>query len=237
MRLPSYSVEQELGSAPETSAAIWVIHAPTRPLEGMNDSMTEDEFSTLFRQTAGRLHAYAVRQVGHDAADDVVSETYAIAWRRRDRIGINALPWLFVVARNVASTMRRSNRRRDQLWLSAVREQWRTVASESPESEVLTRDVALAALSRCSVGDREVLLLTAWDGLGPGEAAIVVGCSTRAFTVRLSRARARYEAFVRELESPGTSEPVGQTPGRQRAPRLSLISHTPVLATVPEDLP
>jgi hypothetical protein len=30
----------------------------------MNNPMTEDEFSDLFRQTAGRLHAYAVRQVG-----------------------------------------------------------------------------------------------------------------------------------------------------------------------------
>jgi Sigma-70 region 2 len=120
----------------------------------MNDSMTEDEFSTLFRQTAGRLHAYAVRQVGRDAADDLVSETYAIAWRRRERIGIPALPRLFVVARNVASTMRRSKRRSDQLWLTAVREQWRNVASESPESEVVTRDVALAALGRCSATDR-----------------------------------------------------------------------------------
>ena len=137
--------------------------------------MTKDEFSELFRQTAGRLHAYAVRQVGRDAADDLVSETYAIAWRRRERIGIPALPWLFVVAQNVASTMRRSKRRSDQLWLTAVREQWRNVASESPESEVVTRDVALAALGRCSATDREVLLLTAWDGLGPAEAAIVMG--------------------------------------------------------------
>ena len=69
-----------------------VIHGIARPLQGMNNSMTEDEFSDLFRQTAGRLHAYAVRQVGQDAADDLVSETYAIAWRRRERIGIPALP-------------------------------------------------------------------------------------------------------------------------------------------------
>jgi RNA polymerase sigma-70 factor (ECF subfamily) len=195
--------------------------------------MTEDEFSDLFRQTAGRLHSYAVRQVGRDAADDVVSETYAIAWRRRERIGIPALPWLFVVARNVASTMRRSKRRADQLWLTAVREQWRAASSESPEAEVLARDVALAALGRCSATDREVLLLTAWDGLGPSDAAIVLGCSTRAFTVRLSRARARYDEFVQALESPEPPEPA---PGSRTARRLSLVSPTPVLATIPEDL-
>src|SRR5664280_2948548 len=66
------------------STGMRVIHGIARPLQGMNNSMTEDEFSDLFRQTAGRLHAYAVRQVGQDAADDLVSETYAIAWRRRE---------------------------------------------------------------------------------------------------------------------------------------------------------
>ena len=192
--------------------------------------MTEDEFSELFRQTAGRVHAYAVRQVGRDAADDLVSETYAVAWRRRDRIDVHALPWLFSVARKVASTMRRSKRRADQLWLSAVREQWRGVSSESPEFEVVARDVAVAALARCSATDREVLLLTAWDGLSASDAAIVLDCSTRAFTVRLSRARARYEEFCRSLESP---EP---EPGTRVARRLSLAPSTPVLATVPEDL-
>jgi len=158
-----------------------VIHGIARPLQGMTDPMTEDEFSELFRQTAGRLHAYAVRQVGRDAADDLVSETYAIAWRRRERIGSPALPWLFVVARNVASTMRRSKRRADRLWLTAVREQWRDIASESPETEVVTREVALAALGRRSATDREVLLLTAWDGLGPADAAIVMGVLDASF--------------------------------------------------------
>lgn len=200
----------------------------------MTHFMTEDEFSELFRQTAGRVHAYAVRQVGRDAADDLVSETYAIAWRRRDRIDIHALPWLFSVARKVASTMRRTKRRADDLWLAAVREQWRGATSAPPESEVLARGTALAALARCSALDREVLLLIAWDGLSASEAAIVLGCSTRAFTVRLSRARARYEALCSALESP---EPPRPSPAKRNLHRVALVQPTPVLATVPEDLP
>jgi len=196
--------------------------------------MTEDEFSELFRRTAGRVHAYAVRQVGRDAADDLVSETYAVAWRRRDRIDVHALPWLFSVARKVASTMRRSRSRADQLWLSAVRDQWRGVTSESPESEVVRRDIALAALAGCSPTDREVLLLTAWDGLAASDAAIVLGCSTRAFTVRLSRARARYEDFCRSLESPEPGP--DPAPVARGARRPSLVAPPSVLATVPEEL-
>lgn len=168
--------------------------------------MTPDEFTQLFRQTAPRVHAYAVRQVGSDAADDLVSETYAIAWRRRSQIPLAPLPWLLVVARNLASNHRRSQRRSAQLWLTAVRDQWRP-SSPSPDAEVLQRETALAALAVCTDAEREALLLTAWDGLTASEAARVAGCSTHAFTVRLARARARFTAHVQGSDSPEAAAP------------------------------
>ncbi|MCG2801787.1 MAG: hypothetical protein L6311_06800, partial [Cellulomonas sp.] len=45
--------------------------------------------------------------------------------------------------------------------------------------------------ARLSDTEREALLLAAWDGLTPQQAAQVAGCSVAAFTKRLSRARAR----------------------------------------------
>ncbi len=100
----------------------------------MNVPMTPEEFTDLFRQTVPRVHAYAIRQVGRDAADDLVSETYALAWRKSERIGIAPLPWLLVVARNLASNHRRALRRSDHLWLDAVRDQWRATPLATPES-------------------------------------------------------------------------------------------------------
>ena len=174
--------------------------------------MTPEEFTSLFRQTAPRVHAYAVRQVGGDSADDLVSETYAVAWRRRSQIPVPPLPWLLVVARNLASNHRRSRRRADQLWLSAVRDQWRPT-SPPPDAEVLHRETALAALAVCTEAEREALLLTAWDGLTASEAARVAGCSTHAFTVRLARARTRFTAHVQGSDS-----------SEAKTPRLTLLT-------------
>jgi RNA polymerase sigma-70 factor (ECF subfamily) len=52
----------------------------------------------------------------------------------------------------------------------------------------------------------------AWDGLSHTDAARVVGCSTRAFTVRLSRARARFERALATPDPlpPRPSRPVSQ---------------------------
>ncbi|NVI89158.1 hypothetical protein HUX53_18225, partial [Actinomadura sp. BRA 177] len=45
--------------------------------------------------------AHAAGRAGRQAADEVVSETFAIAWRRFADVPDSALPWLLGVARNV----------------------------------------------------------------------------------------------------------------------------------------
>ena len=50
--------------------------------------------------------------------------------------------------------------------------------------------------------DREALALVAWDGLAAREAAIVVGCSSATFSVRLHRARKRLTALLGEADEP-----------------------------------
>lgn len=167
----------------------------------MDHLIAPDEFTELFRQTAPRVHAYAVRRVGRDHADDLVSETYAIAWRRRNQMGVPVLPWLFVVARNLAANHYRAEQRRHRTWLAAVEDQWTTPSSPSaPEAVVLIRATAMLALEGCNDNDREALLLTAWDWLSIHEAAQVAGCSARTFTVRLSRARARFDRLYAEAD-------------------------------------
>jgi predicted DNA-binding protein (UPF0251 family) len=49
----------------------------------------------------------------------------------------------------------------------------------------------LEALAALREGDREALLLCAWEGLSTKEAAAVVGCSAATFAIRLHRARGR----------------------------------------------
>ena len=69
----------------------------------------------------------------------------------------------------------------------------------------VTDPALTAALARLSGSDRELLLLIAWDGLSPAEAATVLGIKPATARVRLSRARRRLtQALSRERSDPTT---------------------------------
>ncbi len=62
----------------------------------------------LFEQYSVPVFGYARRHSDASVAEDVASETFLIAWRRRDDIPGDPLPWLLVVARNVLANRRRA---------------------------------------------------------------------------------------------------------------------------------
>lgn len=81
-------------------------------------------------------------------------------------------------------------------------------AAEVAESPVplVTDGVVAAALGRLDERDREVLLLTAWEGLGHADAARVLGIRTGTVTVRLHRARRRFARLLAEAEAEARGE-------------------------------
>lgn len=149
----------------------------------------------LFREHADAVHAYASRRAGAGSADDVVSEVFAVAWRRIDDVPDPALPWLLGCARRVLANQRRGERRAGALRSRLASSQACPLTTD--EGDGLLRE----ALNELGGRDREVLLLTAWEGLGPAETAIVLGCSKGAAAVRLHRARKRLEAALARIES------------------------------------
>ncbi|MGA2013433.1 MAG: sigma-70 region 4 domain-containing protein [Solirubrobacteraceae bacterium] len=58
------------------------------------------------------------------------------------------------------------------------------------------------ALARLPERDREVLLLVAWEGLSTQQAATVLDCSPRTFSMRLHRARRRLSAALEVIDGP-----------------------------------
>src|SRR6478672_3188813 len=71
----------------------------------------EVQFERLFRSEADAVRAYALRRADPADADDVVAETFLVAWRRLDDVPSDPRPWLLSVARRVVANRRRSNRR------------------------------------------------------------------------------------------------------------------------------
>ncbi|WP_433246178.1 RNA polymerase sigma factor [Streptosporangium sp. CA-135522] len=150
--------------------------------------MTDDSrrFTSMYDECRQRVWAYVVSRAGRQVADEVVSETFAIAWRRLDDVPEPALPWLLGVARNVLRDSIRAEVRREAL--GAELRAW----TEGDVAEQVTERLSvLKALAELPEDDREILILVAWQGLSPRAAARVVGCSAAAFRVRLHRARKR----------------------------------------------
>jgi RNA polymerase sigma factor (sigma-70 family) len=162
------------------------------------DGERQGRFELLYHRHAGQVYAYARRRCGADDAPEVVADTFLVAWRRLDDVPADALPWLFVVARNVIANHRRSAGRRKAL--QARLEGSRPSASEDPVPAIDARIDVWRALDRLPPAQREALLLVAWERLDVPRGAEAAGCSRATFSVRLHRARRR---LMKELRSAG----------------------------------
>lgn len=160
-------------------------------------SPSEAEFEELFRSRYEAVTRYVARRMPRDDVQDVVSETFIVAWRRRGELRGDPLPWLLGVARRVTANHLRGQARRGAL-RDRLGAQPQTASGAGPEQ---SSRIALA-LETLAERDREALMLIAWDGLEHRVAATVMGCSTTAFTVRVHRARRRLE---RALSTDGQS--------------------------------
>ncbi|MEW6583868.1 MAG: sigma-70 family RNA polymerase sigma factor, partial [Actinomycetota bacterium] len=165
-----------------------------------------EAFSRLFDRHHDRIHAFASRRLGADAAADVASETFLVAFRRRgsyDTSYSDAAPWLYGIAVRVALAHWRSERR--LLRAPEVHEPpdddpHAVVDGRLTSAERRTLRHALAGLRRA---DRDALTLYALAGLSYEEVAQALGVAPGTVASRISRARARLAA---------------QLPGRHPAP-------------------
>ncbi len=151
-------------------------------------------FPDIYRYIAGRL--------GVDAAEDVASDTFLIAFRKRgefdpDRGGIR--PWLYGIATTQVAQHRRvearryRNLRREGAESSVAGHESRVV--EQVSAQALNRRLA-AAIGALSRADRDVLLLVALGGLRGDEVAQALGIPAGTVRSRLNRARRQLRAAL-----------------------------------------
>ena len=156
----------------------------------------EKRFRCLYDAHSSAVRGYAWRREP-DIADDIVAETFTLAWQRLDKVPDDALPWLLGVARNVRLNLTRGERRRRERELRCVEPD----TAPSPGGEVEARSSLNAILRRLHQRDREILLLAAWERLDRADLATVLGCSKATAAVRLLRARRHLTAVLAEASA------------------------------------
>jgi RNA polymerase sigma-70 factor, ECF subfamily len=166
---------------------------PERTPSRAHSEPEEQRFTQLFDAHFRSVSVYALRRTTAAEADDVVAETFLVAWRRLDEVPDHPKPWLLGVARRVLANQRRASGRRRALVE-------RVGSQQASAQEAGATPPVLQALARLSERDRETLLLVAWERLSAAEGAVASGCSATAFKVRLHRARRRLRTELRRLE-------------------------------------
>ena len=154
-----------------------------------------ERFAVLFDRHAPSIQRYLARRVGPETADDLLAETFLAAFGKRhgyDPGFPDARPWLYGFATNLIAQHKREEARRYRYLQAAgpapdlpdiTERVLATVTAHSMRSRLVS------ALARLSAGDRDVLLLIAWEQLSYEEVARALAIPVGTVRSRLHRAR------------------------------------------------
>jgi RNA polymerase sigma-70 factor, ECF subfamily len=166
-------------------------------------------FSALFRGHQAAVRRYVTRRAWPDAVDDVVAETFLTAWRRLERVPADPLPWLLTTARHCLA-----NHRRGALRGAALIER---LGAERPENAVdelarsAQREAILRAFAALGDAERELVMLTEWDGLSPARVAATLGIGSPEARARIYRARRKLRRALGEELGRPTPGPIARS--------------------------
>ena len=192
---------------------------------GMDDERTHS-FRIIYDDSYDDLWRYCLRRCATAThAEDVLGETFAVAWRRFDELPDPPAtrPYLFGIARNLIRDHHRRAGRDDRL-TARLQQATRTRAAERHDRDAGDEDLAVVveALHELSHEDQEILRLAAWESLPHAEIAIALACSVNAVGIRLHRARKRLVAQIAERDlamewTSSTTSSTSTTPPTERS--------------------
>ena len=159
-----------------------------------------EAFARLYDRHAPAIHRYVARRLGPDAADDLMAETFLIAFRKRRRYDparADARPWLYGIATRLVARHRKAETARYLLLERLGGE----TAAEPVDTEARVSAQALRGPLARALADlpevyREALLLVAWADLSYEEVAAALDVPVGTVRSRLSRGRARLRAAL-----------------------------------------
>jgi RNA polymerase sigma-70 factor, ECF subfamily len=177
-------------------------------------SLTDPQaFGVIFERHFAAIHGYLRRRLDRQLADELASQTFAVAFDRRARFDpgrLDSRPWLFGIATNLA----RNHRRREIRELRAMAElaPEPALGIDGVESRIdaeRTRGRLAQALAELPAEEADVLLLLVWAELDQPEIADALAIPPGTVKSRLSRARQRLQAA---LEFVPAADPAATSP-------------------------
>jgi len=179
-------------------------------------------FAELVARHGSMVYGVCLRRLGqcHDAEDAFQAVFFSLAkhaLKLRDRANVG--PWLYTLARRMASNAARSRRRRRWVFWASSPEQ---PAAASAEVDV-DLDAALATLIE---PERSAIILCHLEGLSRAEAAKALGCPEGTLSTRLARG---LEKLRRKLGKPPLAVLVAASlvimPNELPAATVDLVQH------------
>ena len=194
-------MRQRRGSAAADDAAV------------IESSWREPErFAVLFDRHAPHIYRYLARCAGPQVADDLVAETFLAAFAKRDRYDLghaDARPWLYGIATNLVGQHRRDQARQYKITQAAAAEPEVPGHAERVAADVTARAMRPlldAALATLPAGDRDVLLLIAWEELTYQEVSRALDIPVGTVRSRLNRARTKVRQVLAGTDAGATYE-------------------------------
>ena len=172
-------------------------------------------FAAVYDRHAGVVFRFLVRRVGRDTADELLGDTFRIAFERRGTFLLDrpsARPWLYGIATNLVARHRRHEGRRlaATLRLASARAAEEAAAGGAADEAAVDRADAAdrwrgaaRGLAALPGGERDALLLYAWEELSYEEVAEALEIPVGTVRSRLNRARRR----LREPAGAGGEQP------------------------------
>jgi RNA polymerase sigma-70 factor (ECF subfamily) len=171
-----------------------------------------ERFAVLFDRHAPHIHRYLARRAGRQAADDLVAETFLAAFAKRDRYDLghpDARPWLYGIATNLVGQHRRDEARQYRIGQAATADPEVPGHAEQVAADVTAqavRPLLEGALAGLPAGDRDVLLLIAWEQLSYQEVSRALGIPVGTVRSRLNRARTKIRQVLAGTAAGATYE-------------------------------
>jgi RNA polymerase sigma-70 factor, ECF subfamily len=180
-------------------------------------------FGVVFDRHFATIHRYLERRVGHDAADELSGEVFRIAFERRSRfrpIHESALPWLYGLATNLVLKRWRGEIRHLRA-LARLEGGWLEDGNDfdGADSRIVAETVRarlLDAIASLPEGDRDVVVLVAWEELSYEEVAAALEIPLGTVRSRLNRARRTLRELLSDIGNELVTVPCEQPGGISR---------------------